>query len=42
MAQKNQDIHLFIIEESYSQGKAKQVFETTASALHYIFAAKPN
>jgi hypothetical protein len=39
MTAKNKNIHLFIIEESYSRGRVKQNFSTTASALEDIFGA---
>jgi hypothetical protein len=37
MAQKNEDIHLFIIKEEYQRTSAKPTFNTNASALEEIF-----
>jgi hypothetical protein len=37
LANKNENIHLFIIKESYARLKIKQTFSTTSSALTDIF-----
>jgi len=39
MTEKNEDIHLFIVEEAYSRSRVKQNFSTTASVLEDIFGA---
>jgi hypothetical protein len=40
MAEKNQNIHLFIIQEAYAKAKAKPTFSTTTCALDSIFGAE--
>jgi hypothetical protein len=40
MAVKNEDIHLFIIKDSYERCKAKQNFNTTDRALDIIFGSE--
>jgi hypothetical protein len=40
MADKNENIHLFIIKESYARNR-KQTFSTTESALEAIFGRTP-
>jgi hypothetical protein len=40
MAVKNEDIHLFIIKDSYERCKAKQNFNTTNRAPDIIFGSE--
>jgi hypothetical protein len=37
MAEKNENIHLFMIKEAYERNRVKQDFSTTACALEDIF-----
>jgi len=39
MADKNENIHLFIITDSYARKRVKQDFNTNASSLEAIFGA---
>ncbi len=39
MAQKNENIHFFIIKQEYARNGLRQNFSTTACALEEIFGA---
>jgi hypothetical protein len=40
--ERNENIHLFIIEDSYERGGAQHYFNTNDSAIADIFGSEPN